>query len=125
MNDDGQHANEDREPLTYGQLRRRLEEMGNPWSVDPTISDDELVPQYPTGGQPPEEDDFDAVVRTVGPDTDIRDLIAELPPSNPHLREEWEKLGVPLDRVVEEETSDRPPQARKDEDLKRGERGER
>ena len=30
-----------RAPKTYGELRKMLAELGNPWLPDPTLSDDE------------------------------------------------------------------------------------
>jgi len=35
---------------TYGDLRKLLAEMGDPWHPDPTKSDDEPLPEVPTGG---------------------------------------------------------------------------
>ena len=35
---------------TYGDLRKFLAEVGDPWHPDPTKSDDEPLPEVPTGG---------------------------------------------------------------------------
>ena len=35
---------------TYGELRKLLAAAGDPWQPGPTKSDDEPLPEYPTGG---------------------------------------------------------------------------
>ncbi|MHA7291321.1 hypothetical protein ACX80V_16990 [Arthrobacter sp. MDT3-24] len=102
-------AGEERPALTYGELRRRLEQMGNPWTVDPLISDDEPVPQFPMGGEQADSEDILRLATRIDPQADIRELIAMLPPNDPGLRELWNETGLPLDREVSEATSDRLP----------------
>ena len=36
---------------TFGELRKQLAEMGDPWEPDPSRVDDEPIPEYPTGGE--------------------------------------------------------------------------
>jgi|SoiMethySBSTD1v2_1073268.scaffolds.fasta_scaffold3481595_1 hypothetical protein len=38
------------EPRTVGELRRRLAQMGYPWEVQPSLSDDDPLPMPPRGG---------------------------------------------------------------------------
>lgn len=80
--------------LIYGDLRKQLAEMGDPWSVDPTISDDEPLPLFPLGGRTDEEDAF-VQERRLDPETDVREIIADLPPNDPHLAARWSEAGVP------------------------------
>jgi hypothetical protein len=80
---------------TYGDLRRRLAEVGDPWTIDPVVSDDEPLPTYPLGARTDEEDE---VVRQsrVDPDTDVRDIIGDLPPNDPGLSARWREADVPV-----------------------------
>jgi hypothetical protein len=92
---------------TFGELRRQLAENGDPWTIDPLISDDEPLPEYPLGGMP--EDAGERMPSAlIDPQVDVRTIIAELPPNDPGLRERWAEVGVPLDGVPPEATSDRP-----------------
>jgi hypothetical protein len=81
--------NSQQDPRTIGELRRRLEELGNPWTVDPHLSDDEPIRDRPRGGQV--EDQVPADMRLVPEEAprDLRELLAEQPPANPFLRERW------------------------------------
>lgn len=82
-------------PQTIGELRQRLAELGDPWQVDPTLSDDELLPDPPRGGAEPTPDVAESLaVATPAADADIAGLIAVQPPANPHLRERWVELGL-------------------------------
>jgi hypothetical protein len=78
-----------RAPKTFGELRKVLAELGEPWIPDPSISDDEPIRAYPTGGdgvyQPP-----DAVL----PEGGVIEAIQRLPPTNPDLRAEWVEEGL-------------------------------
>jgi hypothetical protein len=76
-------------PDTVGELRRILAELGNPWSVDPRLGDDDPLPDYPRGGQ---------IVRelpgtTISTDKFIS-FLKKLPPSNPFLRAHWVEMGL-------------------------------
>jgi hypothetical protein len=97
-------------PGTYGELRRWLKEQGDPWAVDPLASDEEPLPDFPLGGLSEREDEIVAAAR-LGEDVDVRSLIAQLPPNNPDLRRRWEEAGMPVDRVPEALTGDRPDTA--------------
>lgn len=76
-------------PKTFGELRKLLAELGNPWSPDPARSDDEPIPAYTTGG--------DGTREPVGELLPIRGVFAFLkrfPPSNTLLREVWRERGL-------------------------------
>lgn len=75
-------------PRTVGELRRRLSELGNPWFVDPRLGDDDPIPDYPRGGQIPEE--LPGVIPLKG---DLTSFLQQLPPSNPFLHQRWAELG--------------------------------
>ncbi len=76
-------------PRTVGELRRRLSELGNPWFVDPRLGDDDPIPDYPRGGQIPEE--LPGVIPLEG---DLTPFLQHLPPGNPFLHERWGELGL-------------------------------
>jgi hypothetical protein len=78
-----------RAPKTYGELRKMLAELGDPWSPDPTVSDDEPLPEFPTGG----DGEYEPSDRTVAGDALIALLKAQ-PPSNPELRAVWRDEGL-------------------------------
>lgn len=80
-------------PVTVGELRRRLAELGNPWQVDPTLSDDEPLPDPPRGGAEPEPDSPAALAAKVPPG-ELRDVLADRPPANPYLRQRWAEEGL-------------------------------
>jgi hypothetical protein len=77
--------------VTIGDLRKRLRARGTPWEPDPTLSDDEPIPQYPTGGDgtagaPGElaaDDNLDELLRKQG-----------APPANVELRKVWREAGL-------------------------------
>jgi hypothetical protein len=81
-------------PLTIGELRRRLAELGNPWTVDPQLSDEELVRQHPRGAQPEDQVPDELRPAALDPARDLREVLAELPPTNPALRERWRDEGL-------------------------------
>jgi hypothetical protein len=81
-------------PETVGELRRRLAEQGDPWTVDPRRSDEEPLPDYPRGGQPEEEIPEQARLRALDPGTDLRDVLLRRPPANPDLRSRWIEAGI-------------------------------
>jgi hypothetical protein len=85
---------EQERPQTIGDLRRRLAELGNPWTVDPQLSDEEPLRDRPRGGQPEDEVPDDLRAAAVEPSRDLRDVFAEQPPANPFLRERWVEEGL-------------------------------
>lgn len=90
---------------TYGELRRQLAENGNPWLVDPLISDDEVLPEYPLGGLP-EGSPQETSINAVDPAVDVRDVIADLPPNDPWLRRSWIDAGISVDQIPPALTGD-------------------
>jgi hypothetical protein len=86
------HAQE--HPRTIGELRRRLAEMGNPWTVDPQLSDDEPIRDRPRGGQAEAEVPEELRLAAVEPSRDLGEVLAEQPPANPALRERWAQEGL-------------------------------
>jgi hypothetical protein len=82
-----------RAPKTYGDLRKLLAAAGDPWQADPTKSDDEPLPEYPTGGDGTREPSN----RTLGKGGLDKFLKTALPPSNPDLRAEWREEGILTD----------------------------
>jgi hypothetical protein len=76
-------------PRTIGELRRLLAEMGDPWQPDPSLSDEEPIPQFATGGDETEE----PAGEVLGPD-ELIDFLRREPPSNPFLREVWRREGL-------------------------------
>jgi hypothetical protein len=84
-------------PKTYGELRRLLAEAGDPWQPDPTKSDEEPLPEFPTGGDGVYEPDS----RTIG-EGGVDDLLkGATPPSNPDLRAAWREAGLLPDEDTE------------------------
>jgi hypothetical protein len=84
-------------PRTIGDLRRRLAELGDPWRVDPTLSDDEPLPDPPRGGADPPAEIVELLAQSrSGPeaDSDIDALIAQQVPANPDLRQRWVEVGM-------------------------------
>jgi hypothetical protein len=81
-------------PLTIGALRRRLAQLGDPWTVDPQLSDEEPVRERARGGQPEAEVPDELRPAAVDPARDLRELLAEVPPTNPALRERWREAGL-------------------------------
>ncbi len=82
-------AEKDETPLvTIGDLRKRLSALGNPWEPDPTLSDDEPMPQYPTGG--------DGTMDAPGLLADDLDELLKkgAPPANAELQKLWRKAGL-------------------------------
>ena len=81
-------------PQTVGELRQRLEELGNPWTVDPRLRDDDPLPDPPRGAQTEDETAQDARPPALPQDVDLRDLLSTQPPANPELRARWRELGL-------------------------------
>jgi hypothetical protein len=89
-------------PKTIGELRRRLAKLGNPWEVDPQLSDDDPLPDRPRGGQREEEIPEEHRLVPPEPGADLRGLLAAEPPANPFLRARWVELGMLNQDKVEE-----------------------
>jgi hypothetical protein len=87
-------ADEQERPRTIGDLRRRLAEMGNPWTVDPQLSDDEPIRDRPRGGQAEDEVPEELRLAAVEPPGEFREVLVEQPPANPFLRERWVEEGL-------------------------------
>ena len=85
---------------TYGELRRLLREAGDPWEADPTKADEELLPEFPTGG----DGVYEPKSRTIGKGGVDEVLRKATPPSNPDLRAEWREAEL----LPEEEPEPRP-----------------
>jgi hypothetical protein len=77
---------------TVGELRRLLAELGDPWQVDPNLPDDDPLPDPPRGAEPPQE-----TAGAQAAPTDLRAMLAETPPANPHLRTRWAEEGLLAD----------------------------
>lgn len=88
-------------PITIGELRRRLAEQGDPWSVDPRLNDEDALPNPPRGGQAEEDIPRGDRIDPVGRDVDIWEIIGRDPPSNPWLVLQWIEAGL-LDRSAAE-----------------------
>jgi len=91
---------------TAGELRRRLDEMGNPWTVTPSLSDDDVLPARSRGGQA----DTDVPDADRIPVSDLDQVRAHLlmsGPPNVYLRELWIEEGlVPVNRADDENAND-------------------
>jgi hypothetical protein len=81
-------------PKTIGELRQRLARMGNPWTVDPRLSDNDALPDYPRGGQPEEEIPEEHRLTPLAASSDVWSLLAAEPPTNPFLRRRWVEVGL-------------------------------
>jgi hypothetical protein len=81
-------------PGTIGELRRRLAELGNPWSVHPRWGDADPLPDPPRGAQ--SEQDVPEQHRLPGlpSGADLGELLTAMPPANPFLRARWVELGL-------------------------------
>ena len=89
MSDERRHE----EPRTIGELRARLERLGNPWSVDPRLADEEPIPDLPRGGLEPGQGP--AEVEPPAPfEGDLERMLSESPPTNPLLRRRWAEAGL-------------------------------
>jgi len=87
-------------PRTIGELRRRLAEMGDPWTVDLQLSDDDPLPNPPRGGQRDEDIPAEHRLVPLDPGADLRALIASQPPANPFLRALWVEEGLLTDEGI-------------------------
>ncbi len=95
-------------PYTYGELRKLLADAGTPWQPDPTKSDEEPLPVFPTGG----DGVYEPHSRTIGTGG-VDDLLkSATSPSNPDLRAEWREEGLLPDEVAETRRPTRPSRKR-------------
>lgn len=76
-------------PKTIGDLRKLLADLGDPWHPDPRLSDEEMIPVFPTGG-----DGIEEPPGRMLPKGGIIDFLKKTPPSNPFLREVWKERGL-------------------------------
>jgi len=89
-------------PKTIGELRQRLDELSNPWEVDPQLNDDDPLPDPPRGGQREEDIPEEARLPSLDSGADLQGLIADEPPANPFLRARWVEAGLLDQDEVEE-----------------------
>jgi hypothetical protein len=92
--EEGSMDNGTNAPRTAGELRRRLAGLGDPWTVDPRLADDDPLPDRPRGGMPEEHIPEAARLVALSPETDLLDLLSAQPPANPDLRARWTELGL-------------------------------
>jgi len=76
-------------PKTIGDLRHLLSQLGDPWRPDPRLSDDEPIPEFPTGGDGTKEPPGKLL-----PKRGVIDFLKKDLPSNPFLREVWKERGI-------------------------------
>ena len=55
-------------PRTIGELRRALDQLGNPWTINPRLGDADPVPDPPRGAQRDADIPAEARVAAVAPD---------------------------------------------------------
>jgi len=80
-------------PSTIGELRQRLQAMGNPWSVPSRFNDDDPLPDPPRGGEAVEPGHVPGV-RAIDSEQDFEAILHEVPPTNPFLVERWREIGA-------------------------------
>jgi hypothetical protein len=81
-------------PRTIGELRRALDQLGNPWTINPRLGDADPVPDPPRGAQRDADIPAEARVAAVAPDADFGALLRTVPTANPFLRARWAELGL-------------------------------
>ncbi len=89
------------EPRTIGDLRRRLAELGDPWTVDPRLNDDDPLLDRPRGaevtGPADQADGFgeSGEVRVLASPDEVRQLLAEAAaPPNVLQESTWQEAGI-------------------------------
>ena len=80
-------------PATVGELRRRLERLGWPWTVPDRFNDDDPLPQPPRGGQPVEPGHVEGL-RAVNTQEEFEACLREIEPINPLLAERAVEAGM-------------------------------
>ncbi|MES5818235.1 hypothetical protein [Streptomyces sp. RG80] len=83
-----------RAPQTIGELRRLLRELGDPWTVDPGLLDDDPLPDPPRGALTEDEAPEAVRLTTLPQEADLLDVLSAQPPANPELRARWRELGL-------------------------------
>jgi hypothetical protein len=81
-------------PRTFGELRKRLEQLGNPWGPGGWHADDEPLPIFPTGGDRLGLADIEAI------GSDLSSYLQMLPPTNPAVREVWATRGTLVEEAI-------------------------
>ncbi|MGW1288010.1 hypothetical protein ACWD4N_31055 [Streptomyces sp. NPDC002586] len=81
-------------PHTVGELRRLLAEMGDPWTVDPALADDDPLPDPPRGALLEKDAPEELRLTELSPELDLRDMLSTQPPANPDLRARWREVGL-------------------------------
>lgn len=76
-------------PMTYGELRRLLSEIGNPWAPDKSKPDDEPLPQFSTGW-----DGKRVGLKPLRTAKDVSAALAQHPAPNDELAEVRKELGI-------------------------------
>ena len=66
-----------------------LAELGDPWRPDPTVSDDEPLPEYPTGG----DGKYEPADRELNEDG-VMAVLKGRPPTNVDLLAVWREEGL-------------------------------
>jgi hypothetical protein len=86
-------------PATIGELRRRLEAMGSPWTVSPQLNDDDPLPSPPRGAEAVDVGHVPGIHAIDSPE-EFEAHLRSMPPANPFLAARWRELGVlPADSV--------------------------
>jgi hypothetical protein len=80
-------------PATIGELRRRLRDLGEPWTVPARFNDDDPLPDPPRGGEPVEPGHVQGL-RAVNTREEFEACLREIPPTNPFLAARWRELGL-------------------------------
>jgi hypothetical protein len=79
-------------PATIGELRRRLEHQGRPWTTPTRFNDDDPLPEPPRGGQPVEPGHVEGL-RALDTQEQFEACLREIHPANPLLAARWHELG--------------------------------
>jgi hypothetical protein len=87
-------------PATIGELRRRLKDLGEPWTVPAHFNDDDPLPDPPRGGQPVEPGHVEGL-RALNTRDEFDACLREIQPANPFLAARWRELGVAVSGVAE------------------------
>lgn len=80
-------------PATIGELRRRLQGLGEPWTIPERFNDDDPLPDPPRGGQPVEPGHVQGL-RALNTREEFEACLREIPPANPFLAARWRELGM-------------------------------
>jgi hypothetical protein len=75
-----------------GELRRRLAEAGDPWTVRTDVADDDPLDGLASGPIPAVV--WEGGADPIAPDADLGEVIAAVPPTNPLLQQRWVEAGL-------------------------------